>query len=275
MADYSLDLTASLAVNYITDTYRRIPGTWIFVPVAGAFYTKDLIVTNTINGRQLEPQTQYRALHVQKEAIDLSAKEVCCVLVILDPAVNEVSVKRRVVGGKFQLVGTDLEKIITDTEINNINSSTWGQVIGQPIQFPYDPHKHYLEDVYGFEHVVYLLDEIVQGIATGDKQAFGMIYQYIDKQFAVLREETDLKLGQLEEIVNNAESNRKWKPGVVVAMRNNTPPATAFGYGTWRKIPNTLLYGVNLDADLGSKKKVGEGPDYLMTGVYFWELVSV
>lgn len=275
MADYSLDLTATLAVNYITDTYRRVPGTWIFVPVAGAFYTKDLIVTNTINGRQLEPQTQYRALHVQKEAIDLSAKEVCCILVILDPTVNEVSVKRRVVGGKFQLVGTDLEQIISEEEITNINSSTWGQVIGAPVQFPYDPHKHYLEDIYGFEHVVYLLDELVGVVATGDKEAFGMFYQYIDKQFAELRSETDTKLDQLEQIVNGAEANRKWKPGVIVVMSNNTAPSTAFGYGVWRKIPNTLLYGVNLDAELGSKKKVGEGPDYLMTGVYFWELVSV
>lgn len=275
MADYSLDLTASLAVNYITDTYRRGSGNWIFVPVAGAFYTKDLIVTNTITGKQLEPQTQYRALHPQKEAINLSAKEVMCILVILDPAVNEVSVKRRVVGGKFQIIGTDIDKIISEEELTNINSATWGQVIGAPVQFPYDPHAHYIEDIYGFEHVVYLLEELTTAVATGDKNAFGMFYQYIDKQFALLKTETDEKLAQLEEIVNAVESNRKWKPGVIVAMRNNTPPATAFGYGTWRKIPNSLLYGVNLDSELGSKKKVGEGPDYLMTGVYFWELVSV
>lgn len=275
MADYGLDLTASLAVNYITDTYRRGSGNWIFVPVAGAFYTKDLIVTNTITGKQLEPQTQYRALHPQKEAVNLSAKEVMCILVILDPVVNEVSVKRRVVGGKFQVVGTDIDKIITEEELTNINSATWGQVIGAPIQYPWDPHTHYIEDIYGFEHVVYLLEELTTAVATGDKNAFGMFYQYIDKQFAVLRSETDQKLAQLEEIVNAVEGSRKWKPGVIVAMRNNTPPATAFGYGTWRKIPNSLLYGVNLDAELGSRKKVGEGPDYLMTGVYFWELVSV
>lgn len=275
MADYALDLTASLALNYITDTYRRGTGTWIFVPIAGAFYTKDLIVTNTINGRQLEPQTQYRALHVQKKAIDLSAKEVCCVLVILDPAVNEVSVKRRVVGGEFQYIGSDLENVISDEEINNINSSSWGQVIGEPIQYPFDPHKHYEEDIYGLEHVVYVLTEITQTIGTGDKQAFGMFYQYIDKQFAILKSETDQKLQQMEDIVDAIETNRKWKPGVVVAMTNNTPPSTAFGYGTWRKLSNTLLYGVNLDSDLGKKKKVGEGPDYLMTGIYYWELVSV
>lgn len=275
MADYALDLTANLAINYITDVYRRGTGTWIFVPIAGAFYTKDLIVTNTINGRQLEPQTQYRALHVQKEAIELSAKEVCCVLIILDPAINEVSVKRRVVGGKFQHVGSDLEQIITEEEINNINSSSWGQVIGNPVQYPFDPHKHYEEDIYGLEHVIYLLSETVQVIGTGDKQAFGMFYQYIDKQFTLLKAETDTKLQQMEDIVNGIESNRKWKPGVIVAMSNNTNPSVAFGYGTWRKLTNTLLYGVNLGADLGQRKKVGEGSDYLMTGIFYWELVSI
>lgn len=275
MADYALDLTASVALNLITDVYRRGVGTWIFVPIAGAFYTKDLVVINTINGRQLEPQTQFRALHVQKEAIDLSAKEVCCILVILDPAVNEISVQRRVIGGKFQHVGSDLEQIITDEEINNINSSSWGQVIGAPVQFPYDPHKHYDEDVYGLEHVIYLLNETTQVIGTGDKQAFGMFYQYIDKQFTILKTETDTKLKQMEDIVNAIETNRKWKPGVIVAMNNNTNPAIAFGYGTWRRLSNTLLYGVNLDSELGKRKKVGEGPDYLMVGILYWELVSI
>jgi hypothetical protein len=275
MADYSLDLAATNPANYITDTYRRGTGAWIFVPVAGAFFTRDLVLTNTVNGRQLEPQTQYRALHTQKEATWDSAKEVCTVLVILDAAVNEVAVTRRVVGGKFQIVGSDVEKIITEEDINNINSSTWGQVIGQPYQFPFDPHKHYTEDVYGLEHVVYLLDEIRGSIGTGDKNAFGMVYQFIDKQFTVLSEETDTKLKQIESIIDNIEGNRKWKPGVIVAMTNNTNPATAIGYGTWRKLTNTLLYGVNLDSELGQRKKVGEGPDYLMTGVYYWELVSV
>ena len=272
---YALDLTASVPANYITTTHIRGDGPWLFVPTGGAFYTKDLVVTNTLSNQQLEPQTQYRALHVNKDAIMASGKEVCCVIMILDSSINEVKIQRRVVGGPYENVGSTLDQIITDADLDNLNSTSWGQVIGEPYQYPFDPHQHYVEDIYGLEHVIYLIDEIAKAVSTGDKNVFGMIYQYIDKQFLVLQNDTDQKLNQLTTQLNQLDANRKWKPGVIVAMKNNTNPATAFGYGTWKKIPNTLLYGVSDDVNLGQLKKVGEGVDYLMTGIYYWELLTV
>lgn len=272
---YALDLTATLPANYITTTHLRGNGPWIFVPTGGAFFTKDLVIKNTLNNQILEPQLQYRALHVSKDAIMASGKEVCCVIVILDSSINEISLQRRVVGGVYQNVGSDLDQIITDTDLDNLNSTSWGQVIGEPYQYPFDPHFHYVEDIYGLEHVIYLIESIAKAVSDGDGNVFGMMYQFIDKQVSELTAETDTRLNQLSAELAQLDADRKWKPGVIIAMKNNTNPAVALGYGTWRKLTNTLLYGVSNDVNLGQLKKVGEGVDYLMTGIYYWELLSV
>lgn len=274
---YPLDLNATLATNYETTVKQRdaVGDRWFFVLPGGVFYTKDLIVKNTLNNQQLEPNTQFRALHLNKKAtIDSGGKETATIIVIIDAVVAEVEIKHRVVGGEFETIGTDLDEIITDEDLADLSATAWGQVLGEPYQYPFDPHMHYDDEIYGLEHVIYLLNSIADGVTMGDGGAFGMFYQYIDKQIAELNQTIDGRIEQVTQRLDSIDENRKLKPGAIVIFTNNTNPAVAYQYGTWQRLNNTMLYGVTNDANLGEIKKVGEGVDYLMSGVYFWELIS-
>lgn len=274
---YNLDLSGASPLNKVTSTITRksITDKWFFVIPGGVFYTKDLVVVNTFSGAELKPLTQYRALHLNKDATMASGLETATVILVTDDTVSEVRITRQVVGGVYETIGTDIDQIVSEKDLNDLTASAWGQIIGKPTQYPFDPHMHYDEQVYGLEHVIYLLDEIVEAIRTGDKNMFGMFTQYIDRQSAALKSSVDQKLDTLIQTLNTTTENTKLGKGAVITMYTNENPATVYKYGTWQKLGETFLRGVAQDADLGGQKKLGEGPDYNVIGVYFWRLVSV
>lgn len=274
---YALDLLATNPANFITTNFTRdtVDGPWFFVMPGGVFYTKDLSVTNVFTGKLMTPMTQYVALELNKDATMASNKETCTIILIKDASVNEVSIKRRVVGGVYSTIGSDLESIITEDDLTALKSTAWAQIVGKPYQYPFDPHKHYEEDIYGLEHVIYLLDEIRKAIQSGDSKAFGMFYQYVDQLSATIRTEVQDKIDALENEIEQLRGSVKREPGFIVIYTNNTNPRDDFKYGTWRRLEDTLLYAVGANGDLGIRKKVGEGTDHLMTGFVMWELVSI
>lgn len=273
---YVLDLTASLAANYVESTYTRPQeGVWIFAMAGGAFYTKDLIVRNTFNGQELEPLTQYRSLHTVSQAVLQSGKEVNAVIVITDNTVNQITVKRRIVGGPiYSVIGSDVQSVIDEAKLNALDSTTWGQVIGKPTQYPPALHTHYEEDVYGFEAAVFMLNKIKDAINYGDDGVFGMFYQYIDRQMTALNTKVDTTIATLQQEVNNLRSSGRFKQYDIVILANNVNPRDHYGYGQWRRLPTGLFMMTSDPAKLGTIKKVGEGIDYVARNYAAWEFLS-
>lgn len=273
---YTLDLTASLAVNYVETNYNRPKeGAWIFVLAGGAFYTKDLIVKNRFNGRELEPLTQYRALHTVSEAVlESGGKEVCAILVITDPNVMQISVKRRIVGGKYETIGSDLLNVVSEAKLSALDSTAWGQLVAKPEQFPAEIHTHYDKNVYGLETLIYVLDQIKSAITTGDKNLFGMFYQYIDRQFNSITTSNNQLIQQMQLEVDTLKNRSRFKPKEVVIFTDSSNPRDVFGYGVWRRLPDGLFMMTSNNAMLGKKKKIGEGPDYWGSYYAAWEYVS-
>lgn len=272
---YALDLNATLATNYVETSYvRPAEGVWMFVMEGGAFYTKDLVVRNSYDGRELEPLTQYRALETISDAVLESKKEVCAVIVVTDSRVNQITVKRRVVGGRYQTIGSDILDIVDEAKINALDSTSWGQIVGKPYQLPSEAHTHYDKEVYGLETAIYIMGEIKTAITSGDKKLFGMFYQYIDRQFTQLNAVLNENIARLNAEV---EKNRKaalFQPNEVVIFTDETHPRDRYGYGVWERLPDGLLMMTADNTKLGKRKKIGEGPDY--TGHYYaaWRYVS-
>lgn len=277
MATYPLDLTANLAANYKEDIYvRPKEGVWMFVMEGGAFYTKDLVVRNQYDGRELLPLTQYRALHTVKNAVlDSGGKEVCAILVITDNSVTQVSVKRRIVGGsEFSVIGSDVQQVVTEAKLNALDSTSWGQIVGKPVQYPPEIHTHYDKEVYGLETSIVMMDRIAQAITTGDKNLFGMFYQYIDRQFKALTDSTSAELARLQTEVNTNRTAGRFQPNEIVVFTDNSNPKTVFGYGTWERLPEGVFMFTSDNSKLGKRKKLGEGPDY--NGFFYaaWRFIS-
>lgn len=272
---YVLDLTATLATNYIESSFvRPAEGVWMFAMGGGAFYTKDLIVRNSYDGRELEPLTQYRALETVSDAVMESKKEVCSVIVITDSRVNQITIKRRVVGGRYETIGSDILTIVDEAKINALDSTSWGQIVGKPYQLPAEAHTHYDKEVYGLETAIYLMGEIKTAITHGDKNLFGMFYQYIDRQFTKLNTTLNENITRLN---TEVEKNRKaalFQPNEVVIFTDATHPFDRYGYGVWQRLPDGLLMMTADNTKLGNRKKIGEGPDYW--GEYYaaWVFIS-
>lgn len=273
---YVLDLTASLAANYVETTYTRPQeGVWIFAMAGGAFFTKDLIVRNTFNGQELEPLTQYRSLHTVSQAVLESGKEVNAIIVITDNTINQITVKRRIVGGPvYSTIGSDVLATIDEAKLNALDSTTWGQVIGKPVQYPPALHTHYEQDVYGFEAAVFMLNKIKDAISYGDDGVFGMFYQYINRQVTAMNTKIDTTIATLQQEVNNLRSSGRFKQYDIVILANNVNPRDHYGYGQWRRLPSGLFMMTSDPAKVGTIKKVGEGIDYVARNYAAWEFLS-
>ena len=272
---YVLDLTASLATNYVETSYLRPgEGVWMLVLDGGAFYTKDLIVRNSYDGRELEPLTQYRALETVSDAVLESSKEVCAVIVITDSRVTQVTIKRRIVGGRYQTIGSDIQTIVDQSKIDALDSTSWGQIVGRPYQLPSEQHTHYDKEAYGFESAIYVLEKIKDAVTTGDKNLFGMFYQYIDRQFVSLNKTLTDNISRLNTEVEKNRRAALFQPNEVVIFTDDTHPRDRYGYGVWERLPDGLLMMTSDNTKLGKKKKIGEGPDYW--GQYYaaWRFVS-
>jgi hypothetical protein len=273
---YDLDLTASLPANYVTSIYRRTAaGPWAIVLDGGAFYTKDLIVTDLFDGGEMTPIVQYRALHAISAAIiESGGKEVCGFILITDNSVSQVSIRRRIVGGpNYSTIGSDIQKIIDDNDLNSLDSSAWSQVINPPEQYPPEVHTHYKEDIYGFETATYILEKIKEAITLGDAALYGMIYQYIDRKFSTMQNNATDKLNALEQTIQAIADKPKFEANQIVFFTDATNPATLWG-GTWERIPDGLVMMTSDNSLIGTRKKIGEGPDYY--GVYYaaWRYIS-
>ena len=269
---YTLDLAATNPLNKITTKHLRAGASvWYFRPIGGAFFTKDLVVTNTVTGQVLQPNIHYRCLDLNNNASMQSGKEVCDSLVILTTGLSDVTITRRVIGGQYEPIGSNIDTLITDQDLDRLNSSTWGQIIGLPIGFSPDPHAHLDNEVYGFGHVVYLLSEILNLLNSQDKHGFGIIYQYIDKVFDGLKTAFDARISNIQTMVTNFEPKTKFQVNQIVAIYGTANPNTLLGYGTWVKIEDTFLFGVTETTDLGTTFKVGSDPNgILATKVFVW-----
>lgn len=277
MATYALDLNANAAANYKEDIYiRPKEGVWMFVMDGGAFYTKDLIVRNQYDGKELLPLTQYRALHTVKDAVLASGgKEVCAIIVITDSSVTQVSVKRRIVGGPvFSVIGSDIQNVVTQAKLDALDSTAWGSIVGKPVQYPPDTHVHYDKDIYGFETAIAMMERIAQAVTTGDRGLFGMMYQYIDRRFKETNDSAIAELKRLQTEVNTNRTAGRFQPNEIVVFTDNSDPKVVFGYGKWERLPEGVFMFTTDNSKLGKRKKLGEGPDY--NGYFYsaWRFIS-
>lgn len=177
---YPLDLTGNAGTNLITNELHtfNIAADRIFPLTAGPFYTIGLEVYHGVTNQLLQPVTQYKALHLHRDASLVSGKEVCAVIIVEDVLIPSVRVKYQCIGGLYSNEASLIQDLIDNNPITS-DGVVWGQIIGIPVQFPPTEHLHHFDNIYGAEEMVAVLERIRIAIAAGDSPAIAAIYQYI------------------------------------------------------------------------------------------------
>lgn len=277
MVAYTLDLTGLSQANRVLNEIRDVSkeGHRIFVPAAGAFYTRQFEIRNSSNGQLLTPGTQYILLNMDRKATIQSGLNVCAVVYIRDMSVTSVTMTYQCVGGMYQ----NTQAVIEDRLKDYLDGTTPADVVGSlarvPVQLPPQAHLHIGEKtVYGFNDMVTMLDNIRQAIITGDDGMIALIFQHIDMVVADAERRMTSRVNEATERVNQLNTQTEIGIGRFIFTDNPDNPNTYLGYGEWILNPNVFLYGANLDETPGDLVYIDSGDGHLGRKTYIWQRVK-
>jgi len=164
---YELDPTGLNPSNRIIDEPYTLSNRQIrAISVNYAPFFKESLILKD-GARTLTYGVDYVAVELHQEATLKYGKEICSVILIINPDVSSTgTVTYQTLGGSYlndsYAIANLYESVINDTRPIN-----WSNIYNKPTTFPPTLHRHLLEDVYGFEAVVDALERIKQAITLG------------------------------------------------------------------------------------------------------------
>jgi hypothetical protein len=176
---YALDETGTNPDNLVTGeeivlSDRRYR---CAVPKHGPFFVESLRVYDSVTLQELT-KLQYSIPMISQEATLRFGKAVADSFIIEDETVSSKAlVTYQAVGGLFQNNIANVVSIF-ETFLNDNRSIDWMTgVFGKPNQYPPTQHSHSLADLFGFEALTYVLEQIKQAILLGNTPAYEAIFQ--------------------------------------------------------------------------------------------------
>lgn len=274
MATMPLDLTGSLVSNKVTGEVRSITRDIdrYFVPVNGAIYDNNgsFKIYNAVSGARLQPNTQYRLLHLVDEAVKISNKNVYAVIYIVDKTLTSVRIDYQAVGGVYQNIASTINDKLSEYLLGTTGSNTIGNVVGVPVQVPPEQHLQNLNDFQGAGALLAVLESIRKAVLLGNGAAFAACYEYIDLRFqqSVQAIISAFNAAEIKRAI--LEEKTQIKDGDYIITTNPANPSSYLGYGNWVLDTNVLLYGAQSDADVGNFIDVGIGSGLVGVKRFFW-----
>ncbi len=213
-----LDLSGVAPTNKVVGERHTVlaTGTRAFVTTRGPFYTRGMVVRNRTTGAALAPDVDYRPVHLFIEASLRAGQEICSVVIILPACrATDIEIDYQAVGGEYSASVSAIEQMLDGLDLDN-RTVKWGDIIGAPEYFPPTAHLHDIGDVYGFEYLVAVLEQIRRAILLGDQAAFDELRQYIDLKDNELR----ALITSLDSLVNDHINNTNNPHNVTKAQVN-------------------------------------------------------
>ena len=184
---YPLDPTGLSPTNLVVGevinlTVNQIRGA---TPLYGAFFTESAVVFDNTTGVQLVRGSQYQFVELLQEATQMYGKEICAVILILDHTVSSaIRVNLQMLGGHWQSNYAAVTQLY-ETVIQDNRPVDWLSLLNKPLQFNPALHQHLLQDVYGFEAVVYALERVRSAIVLSDVPAFEGLATWVTNQLVL------------------------------------------------------------------------------------------
>lgn len=274
MAELPLDLTGSLVSNKVTGETRSITRDIdrYFVPVNGAIFDHNgsFKIYNALSGARLQPNTQYRLLHLVDSAVKITNKNVYAVIHIVDKTLTAVRYDYQAVGGVYQNIASVIDSRLSEYLYDTTGSNTIGAVVGVPVQVPPEHHLQNIADFQGTGALVTVLENIRSALILGNAPAFASAYEFIDYRY---QQATSAIKAQFEEAARRQsvlEEKTQIKNGDYIITANPANPSTYLGYGNWVLDSNTLLMGSVGGSDIGQYVDIGAGTGHIAVKRYFW-----
>ena len=175
-------------------------------PNSGAFFAESMLVYDSDTNTQLTVGTDYKCVELLQDATLKYGKEICVLLLIINPAVSSsVTITYQAVGGQFQYDGSAIANLY-ETVIKDNRPVDWENVLNRPLEYPPTMHNHLLEDVYGFEPVVAAIERVRNAIVLSDVPAFEAVIDWMNERAnqisTALNEQTTVVQGH-----NDARNN--------------------------------------------------------------------
>ena len=151
-------------------------------PNSGAFFAESMLVYDGDTNTQLTVGTDYKCVELLQDATLKYGKEICVLLLIINPAVSSsVTITYQAVGGQFQYDGSAIANLY-ETVIKDNRPVDWENVLNRPLEYPPTMHNHLLEDVYGFEPVVAAIERVRNAIVLSDVPAFEAVIDWMNER---------------------------------------------------------------------------------------------
>lgn len=260
MAALALDKTGTSSANLITNEKHDVSSKTkrIFVPNKGAFFGKGLIIRDASTNKILQPVTGYKILHMVREAVRETNKEVFAVIMIVDTGVVDVVLNYQAVGGIYSNVASEIEALLDEYLDGRTPSDSIGQILGAPIQVPPAHHVQNIAEFNQMGSALSVMEGIRKAIMMGDAGAFGAVYEHIDNVFKDATTDLDNIKTYFENKIIEAEKRFVRRNGTVIITDDDANPSS-YTDGKWERLPNVFLYGTTKNNEVGQTLDVAEG----------------
>lgn len=205
---FPLDITGLNPDNFVNGEIHTLNNKPVraIAPIYGAFFTESLKVFDNRTQQLLVRGTQYICTELLQTATETYGKEICYLILIIDPGVSpDVVIQYQVLGGLYTNSGDAIIKIyeaITKDE----RPVSWINVLDKPIGFPPTQHLHDGRDIYGLEYVVTALERIRSAIIISDVPAYENMMEWTSNELNSIRSTITNKENLVEDEYLRAKS---------------------------------------------------------------------
>ena len=174
---YPFDPTATAPSNLIVDEQYLVPATRnrAFALNGGPFYAESVVVKSLPTNSVLTKGTDYKVLYLYQDATIKTNKAVNAVVHIVNPTiVGTVAVTYQVVGGTYSTNYDAIQLLLEQLAVDNRNVR-FSDLIDAPVTYPPKPHLHSVGDMYGWDSVIQVLEDIRDASLGGGTSATGIL----------------------------------------------------------------------------------------------------
>lgn len=212
---YPLDITGTNLDNFINGEIHTLSDKPVraLAPTYGAFFTESLKVFDNLNQHQLVRGTHYVCTELLQMPTELYGKEICYLILIIDPTISpEVVIQYQVLGGLYTH-SSDAIINIYETIMKDNRPINWIDVLNKPLGYTPTQHLHDSRDIYGFEYLVTALERIRNAIITSDVPAYENIMDWLTQEIASIRQEANFpKIATTNEAVAGIINDKYMTP---------------------------------------------------------------
>ena len=217
---YPLDTTGVNVNNAVIGELHTLTANNVraIAPTYGPFFTESLVVFDAALNTTLSRGVDYQCVELLQDASLLTGKEVCCIILIKNPAVsNTARINYQCLGAEYQNSAAAVISLY-ETVIQDNRPVDWANVINKPFEFNPALHNHLLEDIYGFQAVVSALERVRNAVILSDVPAFEFL---IDWLLARLTDMDSRYAGALAHLTDYANPHQTNKAQVGLSLVSN------------------------------------------------------